>query len=331
MKSKKRNSVVEILTLLSILDQLLQEGNTFSDLLCKLNLRLEELKHHPIQRQQLYNYIQDFEAAGAEINKTKNGRKVTYRYKVSTFSILRKYNTYIETQKREDIRRLLTGIRIPNFFPELLPNSDDKNEKHLDRIILDDNTDLVGEEYRTVLYEHILKKEVIEVSYKSFVRKRERIRLHPRVLKQWNKRWYVIGYDGNDFFKKLALDRIKSIKVNKKIEFVSPVEPDDWNDYFLDVIGVTNPTGPNKIKVVLWVYGNTKHYIETKPLHNSQKPMKKVTGVENCYETRIIVIPNYELEATLLWFGESVEVVSPPEFRKKMKKRLESALKRYKD
>lgn len=79
----------------------------------------------------------------------------------------------------------------------------------------------------------------------------------------------------------------------------------------------------------IWVrlYSRYK-YIETKPIHESQKivELKEEFGV-----FEIEVIPNYELEARLLSYGETVEVLEPEGFREKIAARVSNSLNLYSD
>lgn len=69
---------------------------------------------------------------------------------------------------------------------------------------------------------------------------------------------------------------------------------------------------------------NRYQYVVTKPLHPSQTIISE--------EERIIeisVIPNKELEATILHFGSDVEVISPIEIRTHIKEIIEDIKKKY--
>ncbi len=67
-------------------------------------------------------------------------------------------------------------------------------------------------------------------------------------------------------------------------------------------------------------------YIKTKPLHGSQK---KIEENETYVIFSLDVIPNFELEKLILSFGEQMEVLSPIEFREKIKSRLTKSVNIY--
>jgi predicted DNA-binding transcriptional regulator YafY len=66
-------------------------------------------------------------------------------------------------------------------------------------------------------------------------------------------------------------------------------------------------------------------YIKTKPIH----PTQKIKKIESGIEVKINVIINFELERLILSFGESVKVVFPGSFRKRIEGKLRLALQQY--
>jgi predicted DNA-binding transcriptional regulator YafY len=67
-------------------------------------------------------------------------------------------------------------------------------------------------------------------------------------------------------------------------------------------------------------------YIRTKPIHETQKPLRKVEGG---FETSIKVIPNYELEKLIMSFGERIKVLSPEEFRVRVGAKIKASALLY--
>ena len=67
-------------------------------------------------------------------------------------------------------------------------------------------------------------------------------------------------------------------------------------------------------------------YIQTKPLHGSQK--KKETA-DLYVLIELELIPNYELESLILSYGEGIEVLSPETLRYKIKNRVQATLNNY--
>jgi len=116
------------------------------------------------------------------------------------------------------------------------------------------------------------------------------------------------------------LDRIESVEIIRKEYRQTDI---DWNDYFYDIIGVTRYQDKEPESVVLEFTKDVAPYIQTKPLHPSQK----TEWVDDRLRVTIEVIPNYELESLILSFGEKVKVKKPQKLIQVIKTRLSSATK----
>ena len=127
-----------------------------------------------------------------------------------------------------------------------------------------------------------------------------------------------------DKIQNLALDRIKKIE-ELTVKYKS--SDIDWDDYFDDLIGVTkfNLTAV-EIKLLI-TDAEQAAYIQTKPIHHSQKQIKQVEGG---FETSIKVIPNYELESLILSFGERIKILSPKSFQERISNRSTKLYSLYK-
>ena len=144
---------------------------------------------------------------------------------------------------------------------------------------------------------------------------------HPYYLKQYNNRWFVLGLNEELDIPtwNLALDRIESISPTRKEYIPTDI---DWNDYFYDIVGVTRFQDKDVEKVVLEFAKEVAPYVETKPIHPSQKS----EWVGDKLRVTIEVIPNYELESLILSFGEKVKVEKPVNLAKLIKERLKLAI-----
>jgi len=125
----------------------------------------------------------------------------------------------------------------------------------------------------------------------------------------------------------LALDRMKEIELNKETDFYPPT---DWvpQDFFSDVVGVTKSLNQKTSKVILKIDRSNAPYVLTKPIHSSQKLLKK----EDDHIIIVIqVVLNFELEREILGFGESMEVLAPRILRKRIKNKIAMANQLYVD
>ena len=276
--------------------------------------------------------LYDMEALYPQIHiiKKKEGRIVYYEYEDKSTSIFK------TTLNDEDMARLTQTLAIlskiqglPNFdwIEETVQNlklSLDISNDNSDYVMLDDNFDLKGLHYFSNLFTAIITKQPIQITYHPFNKQATPIVLHPYLLKQYNKRWFVIGHVvGYDTLSNYALDRIEAIE-NHNIPFVENHDY-DFNEYFDEIIGVTHHDREAQ-KIVIRVDVGTYPYIETKPLHGTQKVIERA---EDHIIIQIEVIENFELRQLLLSYGAGVTVVSPTSLRDKLKAEAEKILLNY--
>jgi predicted DNA-binding transcriptional regulator YafY len=100
----------------------------------------------------------------------------------------------------------------------------------------------------------------------------------------------------------------------------------DFNEYFEDMIGVTKYEDRESRLIKLWFESEQAHYIDTKPLHGTQKLTWQSNGSAI---VTIEVIPNMELEHLILRFGEKCKVLEPIELVSKISERLKLASDSY--
>jgi predicted DNA-binding transcriptional regulator YafY len=191
-------------------------------------------------------------------------------------------------------------------------------------IDFDSNQYLKGIENLGVFYNAIFYKKVVEIHYQPFGNENPyKMYIHPYYLKQYNNRWFVFGFNPavNKADWNLALDRITRITESSKEYIESPQI--DWSEYFEDIIGVTKPTDKIPEEITLIFTGKTCNYVESKPIHGSQK--SSWIGHEQLKVTLNIII-NYEFERLMLSYSDSLTIISPKKLKDTIKIRLQNAL-----
>lgn len=194
-------------------------------------------------------------------------------------------------------------------------------------IHLDKNEKLKGLEHLDVLYQAIIKKMVLKITYQSFkAREASEIIFHPFILKEFNNRWFLVGKTSS---KKpiitFALDRIISIDYDTTIPYLD--ENFNGDKYYKNTIGVTVLNEEHIQDIVLKVDRSNAPYVITKPFHHSQKVIEKLSN--GSIVIRLFVHINFELERLILGFGETIEVVQPRLLRKRINKKIEKAAEIY--
>lgn len=282
-----------------------------------------------IKRRQIFEDIKFMESRqgwNIPLEHKREGHKVYYRYSDKSFSINNQpLNETEENQLKEALLTLSRFKGMPQFewVDEISARLDSGLglSHNADKIIeFDQNNYLKGLEHITPIYNSILYKKAINIEYKSFKQDAtQAIVFHPYFLKQYNNRWYVFGKnDVSQFIMNLALDRITTIQESKK-KFI-PNKSMDFNEYFEDIVGVTLSNEGAVQNIVLKVSNVLFPYIQTKPIHGSQKV--KEQGSSHTLIS-LDLIPNYELESLILSYGEGLEVLQPKSLRDKIKNRIE--------
>lgn len=97
------------------------------------------------------------------------------------------------------------------------------------------------------------------------------------------------------------------------------------NDYYNDVVGIARLEGEPQL-ITFHVEKSELPYLQTRPIHHSQKIVSKDNPGVNM---TISVIPNTELTMELMSYGDGITVKTKGKLRNDIKKRLRSSLKKY--
>lgn len=268
-----------------------------------------------------------------ELGEYKDGRKKYYRYSDTNFSINNMPLNEVEINQLQSALDILSQFKgMPQFewINELVPKlKQGISSEEFSGIIIefDNNEYLKGIEHLGTLYNAIFYKKVLRISYQPFENESPSdVILHPYYLKQYNNRWFLFGYNPENakYDWNLALDRILLItEIKGKYQKNTSV---NWTEYFDDIIGVTKPIEQEVESITLQFFGKTGKYMESKPLHGSQKS-KWLDS--NTLEVNLKLIINYEFERLILSYAESAKVIAPNSLRKIILKRLETGWKQY--
>lgn len=332
---KSKNADVRI----KVIDRCLSDKSRMystAEIMEQCNKELEERGYAPITAlNSIRNDMAEIEKnyPDALIEEVRVGRNIYYRYENPNYSI---YSPPLKSEEVAQLTQMLGVLKrfkgMPQFdwlteVTERLGASLKIDVGSADEVVgFDENLDLVGIEHFTPLFNAIVEKRPLQLTYKSFKQEeKSKIIVHPYYLKQYNKRWFLIAWDSDrNYLANFALDRISAIKDAKNVAFL-PTE-EDFSEYFEDMIGVSKDTRTEPQNVKLWVSPVSWPYVKTKPLNGSQKDRKAEDG------GRIVTIDvylNYELEQLILSFGENMKVLEPIELKERIQRRLKGAIDNY--
>ena len=324
-----------------ILDQCFKNpGKNYfiEDLIQECNKVLLEIDpdSNGISRRQVMDdisFMESNEGWGIELDRNRDGKKVYYRYTDTSFSINNMPLNEVEINQLKSAIEILSQFKgMPQFewVHELVPKLKQgmSSEEATSTIIeFDNNKYLKGIEHLGVLHNAIFYKKVLSISYQPFESETPTdITLHPYYLKQYNNRWFLFGYNplNEKYDWNMALDRIVKItETNGRYHKNNQI---DWTEYFEDIIGVTKTLDANVESIILRFFGKTGKYIESKPIHGSQKS-KWID--EHTLEVKLELIINYEFERLILSYAEYVKVIKPKKIADAIAVRLENARMLY--
>lgn len=287
-----------------------------------------------VKKRQIFNDIKFMESEvgyAIQLNKIKDCRKTYYRYEDPNYSIFN--NPLNETDIKQFKSALKTlnqfkGLPQFNWMNELIQKLE-KNITHSEAenniIQFENNEYLEGTEFISDLHNAISYKKIINVKYQSFKNPdSSNFKLHPYFLKQYNNRWFLFAWNPKyESITNLALDRIIEVKELKDSYKEIKV---DIDDYFEDLIGVTIPQNEQPKKINIQVDNDLYNYIKTKPIHGSQRKIKK-TRKHTTIEIEVFI--NYELKAKLFSYMDKIKIVKPKSLALEMKKIANKIIKNY--
>ena len=287
-----------------------------------------------ISRRQVFEDIKFMESVqgwSIELNRIKDGRKVLYRYIDTSFSI---NNTLLneaeETQLKEVLLTLSRFKGMPQFgwIDEMLVRLESSlklNTSPEQIIQFEQNEYLKGLEYFAEIFHAILNKRILKITYRGFKQlESSAYNFSPHFLKQYNNRWFLFGrIDSETKITNFAIDRVLEIN-DCSAKFIESELV--FDSYFEDAIGVSVPDSTEPEKILIKVSDKLWPYVESKPLHGSQKIKEKGS---NYVAIELQLHINYELISLLFSMGEGLTILQPIALADAIKNKAEKLLLNY--
>lgn len=185
-----------------------------------------------------------------------------------------------------------------------------------------------GSEYLSPIIEAMIGSRKLLLGYRKFGQSeiKERV-VAPYGLKQSAGRWYLAAKnEGYDDISVYALDRFESLDITgETFEFDRGFNIDE---YFGEVVGTNVDMELDCEKVKLRVYDTQRPYIESLPIHKSQRLLEHTREYSD-YE--LTLRPEREFQRAVLALGPEAEVISPRWLRDEIKWLAEETAGRYID
>lgn len=223
------------------------------------------------------------------------------------------------------------------FFKDSRDLLDIKTKRKKGEQVLSASLDrmLTNIEMLPLLYEAIVHRQVLSITYKPYNEEECTLTFHPHYLKEFNGRWHLFGHadaQEPEFGYNVALDRIV-VKPRElyKVNYISAPKG-FYEQFFKDIVGVSHTKNAVKYDIVIRAH---TYYIykltETKPIHQAQDTITPWGEHEDgTYgEFSIHVEVNNEFIGRILQMGAGLEIMSPDEVREEFKQRVKDLAKLY--
>lgn len=316
------------ITRLAVIDRCLRDEElTLTEITQKVNAELKAQHQLPIVKSTIVkdlNYIT--RRLRIEIDKRPKGKEFTQRYKDPSFSIFKSSLTLAELEKLYQIVDLIkdfTGLPQFEWLEQVrdriqISALSDSKRKPIVRFM---HNPAIAE-YRkhfNPLYEIIQEQKPIELTYRRFNSKEERTYVvHPYELKEFACRWYLVGsvdhHPGS--ISCFGFERIISYKTSD-VPFRENSR--DLDEYFDSMLGLTLNDDKDPQDVLLWVENSEYPYLETNPIHISQKLVREENGGK---VISLHLYVNYELVMRIFSYNIGLKVLAPSDLLQKMRERV---------
>ena len=307
------------------------------ELMEAINEELVYRNLEPIGKVTFYQDIKDMQVEfGAPIESYREGNRAYFHYTDSGYSFANQPLNQEEIDHLKDavlIMSRFSGIPGLEWVEELISKLElGTFEEVRNRKVISfaSNEYLKGREYIGPIFKAIIDKKVLNITYQKFTDDEIKVHtVHPYYLKEYDNRWYLLcNLSKRNQMMILSVDRIQMIEINKK-EIYRANDVFDMEEYFEDMIGVNRGDLTSEVqKVILQFSPLMSKYVQTKPLHGSQKIVERKDDGSMVFS--IEVIPNYEFENLIFSFKDGVEVLEPIELRELIRTKLELSLQQYK-
>ncbi len=191
------------------------------------------------------------------------------------------------------------------------------------RIIVEDIPS--GHRHLTSIIEAMTENREIEISYQKYSSQEpSTYTLRPYALKEFAKRWYLIGFCiERKGLRVYGLDRVKGLELTEK-EFRIP-KLYDTEEVFATSFGIYVPDGPGQT-ITFRTSPIEARFLRDLPIHSSQK---EISSDDDSVTFSIFVCPNKSLIMEFCKYGNRIEVLSPAPIRESVAEEHRKALGLY--
>ena len=182
-----------------------------------------------------------------------------------------------------------------------------------------------GHNHLTSVMEAMTEGHLIRISYQKYTSAKSDVyTLKPYAVKEFAKRWYIVGYClEREALRVYGLDRVHSLDIlEERFEMEKGFDVDEL---FATSFGIYLPEEAAKT-ITFRTSATEAKYLRDLPIHSSQE---EVSSDGRTVTFSIFVCPNRNLIMEFCKYGDRLEVLSPESIRNQVASQLISAAALY--
>jgi hypothetical protein len=199
-----------------------------------------------------------------------------------------------------------------------------------------------GHEWITTITQAMREGKNLYITHQGFGSDYENsFEVSPYYLKVIKRRWYLLAHNPyyekwnknrkpnqkpKEEFRLYSLDRVHDVEITSTSFKIK--KNFDVDKYFEGCYGVITDKRIPVERIVMKVYGIHRKYVETLPLHESQR---KIAEDDESMTFEYHIRPTFDFYQTLLAQTDAAEILEPESVRQEMKRFTENMLNHYKN
>lgn len=179
-----------------------------------------------------------------------------------------------------------------------------------------------GTEYFNGILHAIQNQLVVTFQLKSYWQAASFRRCVPKAIKESQNRYYLIAYDldKNDF-RNFGLDRISDFTITSEKQKTPEINVEEFYQHAFGIECYHDP-----VKIILEFANDQKQYIQSLPLHTSQKIIKENNET---FTVALFMHPTNDFVMEIMRYGAICEVIEPPFLRDRIKDEVKQLQEKY--
>ena len=180
-----------------------------------------------------------------------------------------------------------------------------------------------GTEYFNGILHAIQNQLVVTFQLNSYWQAASFRRCVPKAIKESQNRYYLIAYDldKNDF-RNYGLDRISNFVITSEKQKTPEINVEAFYQHAFGIQCYNDP-----VEIILEFANDQKQYIQSLPLHASQKIIKENNET---FTVALFMHPTNDFVMEILRYGAICEVIEPPFLRDRIVNEIKNMKKKYK-